>query len=104
MVSDYFLLQQSKKSTIFKRHLNDIKHEQANFCNLFSRFLRVFLLYIFGIIFNKVKWSLKGKEFDLCKLKTGYLKRSQRYELAILRPFPAIFPQTTLSNFTKVRF
>ena len=25
-------------------------------------------------------------------LKTGYLKRSQRYELALLRPFPAIFP------------
>ena len=31
-------------------------------------------------------------------VKTGYLKRSQCYELAILRPFLAIFPQTTLST------
>ena len=38
------------------------------------------------------------------QLKTGYLKRSQCYELAILRPFLAIFPQTTLSTFTKARF
>ena len=37
-------------------------------------------------------------------VKTGYLKRSQCYELAILRPFLAIFPQTTLRTFTKVNF
>ena len=37
-------------------------------------------------------------------IKNGYLKRSQCYELAILRPFLALFPQTTLSTFTKARF
>ena len=37
-------------------------------------------------------------------VKTGYLKRSQRYELAILRPFLAIFSQTTLKTFSKVKF
>ena len=36
-------------------------------------------------------------------LKTGYLKRSQCCELAILRPFLAIFPQTTWRTFTKVK-
>ena len=37
-------------------------------------------------------------------LKTGYLKRSQHYELAVLRPFMAIFPQTTLRTLTKIKF
>ena len=41
---------------------------------------------------------------DLTIIKTGYLKRSQCCELAILRPFLAIFPQTTLRTFTKVNF
>ena len=38
------------------------------------------------------------------KIKTGYLKRSQRSELAILRSFLAIFSQTTLRTFSKVKF
>ena len=37
-------------------------------------------------------------------LKTGYLKRSQCCELAILRPFLAIFSQTAVRPFTKVNF
>ena len=49
--------------------------------------------------FSKKKNCVKNM-----RLKTGYLKRSQRYELAILRPFLAIFPQTTLRTFTKVKF
>ena len=37
-------------------------------------------------------------------IKTGYLKRSQCCELAILRPFLAIFSQTAVRTFTKVNF
>ena len=76
---------------------------QLNF--MFSTWLPVFVVYPLECLRFLYIFGDPGLTCAIPVIKTGYIKRSQWYaELAILRPFLAIFPQTTLSTFTKARF
>ena len=96
------------KSNFFVRFLGEYLQYQkdiSKLTNLYNGFKGLF----------KVLLNLHFKSLYVCAyieiwwtiyliLKTGYLKRSQRYELAILRSFLAILSQTTLRTFSKVKF
>ena len=68
----------------------------------------VFFQYCDIISIKEALWFLFYTRYFFSCIRIMYTRiqkrLSQHYELAILRPFLAIFPPTTLKTFTKLRF